>query len=171
MSKNKSNLILSDNEVLSLIKAIIMQRPTYGYRRVCSILNQSLNLNKAINHKRVYRIMKQHSLLHMPYGKKHIRVHDGKIITMRSNLRWCSDSFTINCYNSERVQIAFALDCCDREVIGYTATPTGGIDSEMICDLIANCVVYRFGDSCELPNSMAHIIRRVKQLILPEDLD
>lgn len=152
MTTRVTNLKLSDHEILMLIKAIIAEKPTYGYRRVCSVLNHRLGAENTVNHKRIYRIMKQHSLLHLPYGKRSTLVHDGKIITIRSNLRWCSDSFTIICDNGERVQVAFALDCCDREVIGYTATAIGGIDSEMICDLIANCVAYRFGASCKLPN-------------------
>jgi hypothetical protein len=40
------------------------------------------------------------------------------IITLKSNLRWCSDSFEIRCWNGERVHVAFSLDTCDREVIG-----------------------------------------------------
>ncbi|MBW7934758.1 MAG: hypothetical protein H3C62_14355, partial [Gemmatimonadaceae bacterium] len=45
----------------------------------------------------------------------------------RSDVGWCSDSFEIDCDNSERVRIAFALDCCDREAMSWVAT-TGGID-------------------------------------------
>jgi putative transposase len=43
--------------------------------------------------------------------------HEGKVITLRSNLRWCSDSFEISCWNGQVVGVAFALDCCDREII------------------------------------------------------
>jgi transposase InsO family protein len=154
MQNRNVNLSLSDSELIALIRAIITEKPTYGYRRVCTILNHRLSHNYSVNHKRIYRIMKQYNLLHMPYGKKPIRVHDGKIVTIRSNLRWCSDCFTITCDNGDRVQVSFALDCCDREIMGYTATVIGGVDGEMICDLIANCVAYRFGDSCKLPNSI-----------------
>lgn len=41
----------------------------------------------------------------------------GKIITLTSNMRWCSDCFTIQCANGERVFVAFALDTCDREIL------------------------------------------------------
>lgn len=122
MTQRVANFKLSDNELLALIKSVIAEKPTYGYRRVCSILKHRIGAETPINHKRIYRIMKQHSLLHLPYGKRPTMVHEGKIITIRSNLRWCSDSFTIICDNGERVQVAFGLDCCDREVIGYTAT-------------------------------------------------
>jgi putative transposase len=54
-------------------------------------------------------------------------VHDGKIITIRPNLRWTSDGFEIACWNGEIVRVAFALDTCDREVMAWCAT-TGGIN-------------------------------------------
>lgn len=151
MPSKRTELSLSDVELLTIIKSIITERPTYGYRRVCSILNYRLKPKKAINHKRIYRIMKQNNLLHLPYRQRPSRVHDGKIITIKSNLRWCSDGFTIACENGDRVNVAFAMDCCDREIIGYIATSIGGIDSDMICDLIANCFIYRFGNCDKLP--------------------
>lgn len=40
---------------------------------------------------------------------------------------------------------AFALDCHDREVIGWVAT-TAGISGEMIRDLMVDCVETRFHD-------------------------
>jgi hypothetical protein len=39
------------------------------------------------------------------------------------------------CWNGEVVRIAFALDCHDREMIGWVAT-TAGISGEMIRDLM-----------------------------------
>jgi transposase InsO family protein len=50
-------------------------------------------------------------------------------------LRWCSDGFDISCWNGQVVRVAFALDCCDREVISHDAT-TGGITGEMARDLM-----------------------------------
>ena len=38
--------------------------------------------------------------------------------------------------------------------MGYVATSQGKIDSEMVCDLIANCVVYRFGDTFQLSRNI-----------------
>jgi transposase InsO family protein len=88
--------------------------------------------------------MKLNKLLLPAYGKKPIRIHDGKIITLRSNTRWCSDAFTIQCQNGDRVFVAFAMDTCDREIIGYIAS-TIGIDGEAIRDLMTECVEHRFG--------------------------
>jgi transposase InsO family protein len=43
------------------------------------------------------------------------------------------------------VPVAFALDCHDREVIGWVAT-TAGISGEMISDMIVRCLEQRFSD-------------------------
>ena len=55
------------------------------------------------------------------------------MIAIRSNIRWCSDALEFTCWNGEIVRVAFALDCHDREVIGWLAT-TAGISGEMIRD-------------------------------------
>jgi transposase InsO family protein len=63
---------------------------------------------------------------------------------LKPNLRWCSDCFEVRTWNGERVQVAFALDCCDREVIAFTAT-VGFINGQMIRDLMLAAVEHRFG--------------------------
>jgi transposase InsO family protein len=66
------------------------------------------------------------------------------VATIRSNVRWCSDVLEFTCWNGEIVGVAFALDCHDREVIGWTVT-TAGISREMIRDLIVDCIERHFG--------------------------
>jgi transposase InsO family protein len=94
--------------------------------------------------------MKENQLLLAKYPKRPTRVHDGKIVTLASNMRWCSDGFTIPCDNGERVHVAFSLDTCDREAMRYVAS-TKGIDGEMIRDLMAETMEYRFGQVNKLP--------------------
>lgn len=144
-----------DEPLLTYIREIIDKRGSYGYRRVTALLNQRLRLEgKAkVNHKRVYRIMKKNKLLLPAYGKKPTRSHDGKVITLLSNTRWCSDTFIIQCYNGDRVFVAFAMDTCDREVIGYVAS-TIGIDGTLIRDLILESAEYRFGKLDKLPHTI-----------------
>ncbi len=82
--------------LLPLVRSIVDERPTYGYRRVGALLSRQVaTLSKpAVNHKRVYRLMRQNSLLlarHTGTGRQ--RLHDGVVRTLRSNLRWCSDVF------------------------------------------------------------------------------
>ncbi len=49
------------------------------------------------------------------------RVHDGKVMVMRSNLRWCSDGLEFTCWNGEVVRLAFIIDAFDREIISWAA--------------------------------------------------
>jgi len=105
------------------------------------------------NHKRVYRVMKEHGLLLQRHAGGSERRHDGRIAGARSDLRWCSDAFEIGCENGERVRVAFALDCCDREAMSYVAT-TGGIGGEEVRDLMVTAVEHRFGRVNRLPRTI-----------------
>ena len=40
-----------------------------------------------------------------------------------SNQRWCSDVFVLPCGSGEVLSVAFAIDCHDREVFAWTASP------------------------------------------------
>ena len=141
--------------ILPLIRKITDNRPTYGYRRVTQLLN--LDLESAgkprVNHKRIYRIMKTASLLLQRHTGRPTRTHDGKIITLHSNTRWCSDGFSIQCWNAERVHVAFSLDTCDREAIRYIAS-TIGVDGAMVRDLMAETLEARFGAVTQAPHKI-----------------
>ncbi|HEX8798282.1 MAG TPA: IS3 family transposase [Terriglobales bacterium] len=143
---------LPDDELVSKIKAVIAELPTYGYRRVHAVLKrQALAAGlKPSNHKRVYRVMKVHGLLLDRHVGGDERRHDGRIAVDERNRRWCSDGFEIGCDNGERVRVAFALDCCDREAMSFLAT-TGGIAGEDVRDLMVAAVEYRFGQVNRLP--------------------
>lgn len=131
-----------DAELLDRIRVIVAERPTNGYRRVTARLNRETPTNP-VNHKRVYRLMRASGLLLPRYGVKPERPHDGKVITLASDLRWCSDSFEIRCWNGEKVHVAFSLDCCDREAIAWVARDSH-LDGACIRDLIAETVETRF---------------------------
>jgi transposase InsO family protein len=136
----------ADKELLLRIKEIVKERPAYGYRRVTSLLKRklkSLGLPQ-VNSKRVYRVMKDADLLLEKPQKRPKRAHTGKIETFASNVRWCSDGFSIQCWNGDQVHVAFSLDCCDREVMRYIAS-TVGIDGQAIRDLMLETIEYRFG--------------------------
>ena len=122
---------LPDDELVADIKAVIAGLPTYGYRQVHAILKrQALAAGrKPPNHKRVYRVMKVYGLLLDRHVGGIERRHDGRIAVDQRNRRWCSDGFEIGCDNGEKVRVAFALDCCDREAMSFLAT-TGGIRGE-----------------------------------------
>ncbi len=71
------------------------------------------------------------------------RYKDGRIAVDLCNTRWCSDGLEITCNNGERVRVAFAVDCCDREAMGHVVT-TGGITAEDVQDLMVATVEHRY---------------------------
>ena len=122
--------------------------PTYGYRRLWGVLrHQGVGGREPIvaNPKHVYRVMRDHNL--SLYRHCHRRFdthkHEGTVAGKASNTRWCSDGCELACDNGEKVRVAFALDCCDREVMSWVAT-TKGIDAHMVGDLMMQAVEYRF---------------------------
>jgi transposase InsO family protein len=147
----------ADAELLDEIKEVISRRASYGYRRTTAIIRRRRRREgrRPANHKRVYRLMREHELLlRRHFGDRPARVHDGKIITLKSDLRWCSDVFEVQTWNGDRVQVAFVLDCCDRQAIAFTAVH-GFIDGEMIRDLMLAAVEHRFGEDVRrLPHAV-----------------
>ena len=137
-----------DAALLPLIERLVAKRPTYGYRRITAVLNRKLRADglAPVNHKRVYRIMKLNNLL---LARKHTerpaQAHDGKVIVMRSNLRWSSDGFEFTCWNGDVVRGAFIIDAHDREVIAWRAVMNAGISGSDIRDMMLEAVEKRFG--------------------------
>lgn len=147
---------LPDAELVADIRALIVDLPTYGYRRVHALLRRKAErIGRAVpNVKRVYRVMKVHRLLLERHsGRSEERRHDGRIAVDTRNTRWCSDGLEIGCDNGEKVRVAFALDCCDREAMSYVAT-TGGITAEDVRDLMVATVEHRFGQVNRVPSAI-----------------
>jgi transposase InsO family protein len=169
-----------DAWILPMIRLITDRRPTYGYRRVTQLLNLELlkQGKPGVNHKRIYRIMKEAKLLLARHTGKPVRTHDGKVITLHSDTRWCSDAFSIQCWNAERVHVAFSLDTCDREVIRYIAS-TIGVDGAMVRDLMVESVESRFQGAQKAPrqvqwlsdNGPGYIARETVELARTLNLD
>jgi putative transposase len=138
----------ADVWLIPMIRTITDARPTYGYRRVTQLLNLELEKkeNARVNPKRIYRIMKAQGLLLQRHTGRPLRQHAGKIITIASDTRYCSDAFSIQCWNADRVHVVFSLDTCDREAIRYLAS-TIGVDGAMVRDLMIETVEARFGTS------------------------
>lgn len=136
-----------DAVLLPRIRRLVDERPTCGYRRIAALLNRELaaeGLDRA-NHKRVYRIMKVNGLLLVRHtGHRPGRTHDGKIMVMTSNLRWCSDGFEFTCWSGEIVRAAFAIDAHDREAIAWKAVANAGISGSDVRDMMLEAVEKRF---------------------------
>jgi putative transposase len=137
-----------DAAVLPRVQRLVGERPTYGYRRIAALLNRELAAAGAApaNHKRVYRLMKVHGLLLAKHaGSRPGRRHDGKVVVMRSNLRWCSDGLEVACWNGEVVRAAFVIDAHDRGIIAWRAVAGAGISGSDIRDMMLQAVETRFG--------------------------
>ena len=136
----------SDNDILSQINEVVEKRPTYGYKRVTAMINKKRKSDKlpAYNRKRIYRVMSINGLTFKAQAIKKDHESTGKIITLHSNTRWCSDGFEIHCYNGEKVYVAFVLDTHDREAISFVAhdRPLLALD---IQELMLKSVEKRFG--------------------------
>jgi putative transposase len=77
-----------DAELLPPLRALVNERPTYGYRRIGALMNRERLKSglPGLNHKRIYRLMSQHALLlQRCTGKPPTRAHEGKIVTIRPN--------------------------------------------------------------------------------------
>ena len=133
---------LPDAGLLAAIQRLIADLPTYGYRRVHALLRRQAEREgrPAPNVKRVYRVMKVHGLLLQRHAGGEERRHEGRIAVDARNTRWCSDGLEIGCDNGERVRVAFALDCCDREAMSVVAS-TSGITGEDVRDLMVAAVL------------------------------
>lgn len=143
----------ADEELLPLIRKLTDERASHGYRRITAMLNRDFKKSRkrAVNVKRIYRIMKAAGLFLQRHTGKSTRTHKGTIITLKPNLRWCSDTLQIRCSNGEKVKVAFSLDYCDRAAMSWVAT-TGAISGEMVRDLMVESVEKRFGRIDHLPH-------------------
>ena len=141
--------MLDDAALVEEIQAEVSELPSYGYRRVWGLLRRRREQQSQapINVKRVYRVMRDHQLLLERRIKQPgvARRHEGRIAVATSDTRWCSDGFEFRCDDNAKLSVTFALDCCDREAIGWVASPTG-YSGDDIRDLMLEAVEKRFGE-------------------------
>lgn len=136
-----------DGELLAALRRLVDQRPTYGYRRLAALLNRERRTRgePPVNGKRVLRVLRAAGLtLQAHTARRPGRTHDGAVVALRSNIRWCSDHGEIAAHDGSIVRLLFAIDACDREILAWHAT-TAGISGEAVRDLMVACVERRFG--------------------------
>jgi transposase InsO family protein len=159
-SQSRGRYIKADDEaLLPLIRRFADERPTYGYRRIAALVNRELARQSLppANRKRVHRIMHRHSLLlERCTGRREGRVHNGKVMVMCSNLRWCSDGLEFTCWNGEIVRMAFIIDAFDREIIAWTAVSGAGISGSDVRDIMLEAVERRFA-AIRAPHAIEHL--------------
>ncbi len=139
-----------DLALLPIIRRLVDERPTYGYRRITALLNRERRKDglEPVNRKRVLRIMQANSLVLMRHtGQRPGRTHDGVVVALCSNVRWCSDHLELHCRNGDVARVLFVIDACDREIIAWSAITHGGVSGEMVRDLMVEAVERRFGQA------------------------
>ena len=145
-----------DKEVLASILKTTKNRSTYGYPRVTALINRERRqeFKTVWNEKRIYRVMTMNGLLLTRHTVKPKRPHLGQVITLKSNVRWCSDILEIRAWSGEKVFVAFSLDCHDRESLSYVAEKRPLFHGDII-RLMDQSVTSRFGEFVEkLPNAI-----------------
>ena len=148
-----------DEVLLPLIRRFVDERPTYGYRRITALVNRELAKDDQapVNRKRVHRIMQRHALLLERHtGRRAGRTHDGTIMVMGSNLRWCSDGLEFTCWNGDVIRMAFIIDAFDREIVAWSAVCGVGISGADVRDMMLDAVERRFG-AVRAPHPIEHL--------------
>lgn len=133
-----------DRVVTAQIRTVIRTRASYGARRVRALVNREFQTG--YNLKRIQRVMDVNGwTLPRATRRRTGRAHRGLIQRDVSNERWCSDVLELACWNGEIVQVGFALDCHDREVLAHVAAPRDLLGTD-IQQLMHGAVAARFGD-------------------------
>ena len=132
-----------DRVVTAQIRTVIRTRASYGARRVRALVNRAFETS--YNLKRIQRVMNLNGwTLPRATRRRTGRAHRGLIQRAVPNERWCSDVLEIACWNGEIVQVGFALDCHDREVLAHVAAPRYLCAAD-IQELMQRAVTARFG--------------------------
>ena len=115
-----------DLQVLALIEEVLLEYPTYGYRRVTVQLNRSKQYH--INHKRVLRLMQEHDLVQAArrrvsttnsnhyYGRYPNLVKGLDVV--RPDQVWCGDITYIR-LQRQFVYLAILIDVYTRSIRGW----------------------------------------------------
>jgi len=133
-----------DATVHAQLKEVLRDRGSYGYRRARVLVNRQFETT--YNRKRIQRVMRLTGLAVPIRRRPHNgRAHRGRVRCEGSNQRWCSDTMQIACWNGELVELAFALDCCDREAISHVAEARPLLNAD-IRRLMRQAAFARFGN-------------------------
>jgi transposase InsO family protein len=79
------------------------------------------------------------------YTQRPDRSHNGKVVTLRSNLRWCSDGLEFVCWNGDVIRATLIIDAHDCEIIAWRAVTDAGISVSNVSDMMLEAVEARFG--------------------------
>ena len=101
------------------IRKLCAEFPRYGYRRIQVMLRRKYDMR--VNHKRVYRVMREMNLLvRSPKRGASRKKRPGKIPVSRSNEHFQCDMTKIWCGKDGWGYLFAVIDAYDREIVGYS---------------------------------------------------
>ena len=112
------------------ISEIIIQRPSYGTRRVTAMIRRS---GLIVNRKKVKRHMKALHLIHS-YRRRFRKDVSRTIVVSRPNIMWETDFTKTYIQGEGWIHFTAYIDLCSRKVKGYLASRMSG-SNEMIAAL------------------------------------
>jgi len=108
----------TDDKLVSHVLKVLMEFPTYGYRRIWAILKFRDGLD--VNRKAVYRVLRvKRWFVHQRNTTVRPRVRHSVSRSERSNQRWATDITHIHCGDHGWGHLVAVIDCHDREIVGY----------------------------------------------------
>lgn len=139
--KPKSRLSPDEDLLKERICKLCSRFPTNGYRRIRVWLYKKYQMN--VNHKRVYRMMKELGLLvktrrHIAKRKKQM----GKIPVEQSNKHFQTDMTKVWCGKDGWGYLFAVIDGYDKEIVGYTFSRFCRTDE--LLSAVNDAIQYRF---------------------------
>ena len=128
--KVKERHIPLDQEMSEKISEIIIQRLSYGTRRVTAMIRRS---GLIVNRKKVKRHMKALHLIHS-YRRRFRKDVSRTIVVSRPNIMWETDFTKTYIQGEGWIHFTAYIDLCSRKVKGYLASKMSG-SNEMIAAL------------------------------------
>lgn len=143
MKRRKSKTVIERNEpLLTQIKAIKVDHPLWGYRRIWSYLKYREHIS--VNKKRVYRLMKEQDLIVTP--QKRLKAKRGPVRpkpqAQYPNHFWGIDMTKIKLHSWGWLYLCIVLDWYTKEIIGYSLSLQS--KTEQWLDALGQAVNNRF---------------------------
>ena len=128
-----------EEDLRRAIRRVALANPLFGHRRVWNLLRSE---GRAVNRKRVHRLMKAEELLkpaHFPRPRKPLT---GRLGAGFPNQKWSTDLTEILTTDRGVCHLMTVLDACTREVIAWDFLPSYGATEAL--DTVERAVLARF---------------------------
>jgi putative transposase len=146
--KNKKFTIDKDGDVLTEIRTIAAEFSRYGYRRVTKELQRR---DLIVNHKRVHRLMRKHSLLvkRKRFTPKTTQSNHNlpryenlakKAVITAPNMVWVSDITYIHLRDGF-VYLALIMDLFSRKIVGWDLSRN--VDTDLTLTALNKAIMFR----------------------------